>query len=107
MKHCIKMLSKLGCLDSLVNAIFIGGATQFKDDFNTDLSKVISGRVINCFSKDDIILHRLYSIVIPVEPTGRTPNQNIVMENLEFKLWHTNYRKNFEMVRDKLNIEFV
>jgi hypothetical protein len=71
MKHCIKMLSKLGVTDVISNVIFIGGATQFKDSFNDDLNKVVCGRVINCFSKNDIILSSVYSLVISEEPRDR------------------------------------
>ena len=101
------MLSRLGVSDKIVNVIFIGGATQFKDTFNHHLNHVVSGRVINCFSKEDIILKHFYSVVIPIEPTGRTPNPNITMENYEFELWHIKYRDNFQMVRDRLKLDFI
>jgi hypothetical protein len=67
----------------------------------------VCGRVINCFSKNDLILKTIYAAVIPVEPTGRTPNLNLTMENIEFELWHIKYRDNFQMVRSMLNIEFI
>lgn len=93
--------------NTIANVVFLAGATQFKDDFNIVLNKVVCGRVINCFSKSDVILSTVYAAVIPIEPTGRTPNKNLSMENYEFELGHTKYRENFSAVRDRLALEFI
>ena len=69
-KHCIKKLYELHykehipCNDIIKDVILIAGATsvigkeeKFKDIFN----KMINGKLINCYSKDDQVLNVLYT----------------------------------------------
>ena len=57
-------LSRFGAQDLIHNVTFIAGATHFDKDIDlweTIFSRVVSGKILNIWSKGDYILH-LYEI---------------------------------------------
>ena len=91
----------------MCNVILIAGATNLKDTFKDILDNVVCGRALNCFSKQDMILNKLYDYTIQKKATGDEPNYNLPMENVETSYGHTEYRDNFTILRKKLNINFI
>ena len=118
-KHCIKKLYELHykehipCNDIIKDVILIAGATsvigkeeKFKDIFN----KMINGKLINCYSKDDQVLNVLYTGCMKKKPIG---NSELILKgcnnliNIDFTplhLGHTDYRAKMDLVMNKVDL---
>ena len=118
-KHCIKQLYKLHyeenipCNDIIQNVVLIAGATcvQNKEKkFKEIFSKVISGKLFNCFSNEDQILNMLYTVCMNKKPLGNSTLdldgfKNLI--NVDFTplhLGHTDYRDKMDLVMSKIRL---
>ena len=118
-KHCIKKLYELHykehipCNDIIKDVILIAGATsvigkeeKFKDIFN----KMINGKLINCYSKDDQVLNVLYTGCMKKKPIGNSElllkgcNNLINIDFTPLHLGHTDYRAKMDLVMNKVDL---
>ena len=63
-KSCIKTLTKLGASDLIHNVTLLGGASHYQNHdkwWEIALSTTVSGKIKNCYSDGDFILH-LYNL---------------------------------------------
>ena len=118
-KHCIKKMYELHykehipCNDIIKNVILIAGATSIKgkeEKFKNIFSKMINGKLINCYSKEDQVLNMLYTSAMKKKPIG---NSKLVIEgyenlkNVDFTplhLGHTDYRSKMDLVMNKVDL---
>ena len=115
-KYCLKEMRDCDDNKKIINdVIFMGGATTFKkiNSWNNIFNKIVGGRIINCYSKKDYILGKLYSKCVGKEPIGRNSldirdgkgGKNII-ENYDFtdlNLGHLDYRKYFHLILKRIN----
>ena len=115
-KYCVKEIAKIkGVRNMINNVLFMGGATRISDKKNwiNILKKVVGGRIINCFSKHDFVLDKLFKIcvantaigtrqlIIKDENSGYNIVENYDLSDL--KLGHLDYRKNFGKILKRIN----
>ena len=117
-KNCLRELSTYNDNKCIIKDVtFIAGATTFKNKINwyNRFKRVVGGRIINCYSKEDYILKLLYKNCTGNAPIGNSEliisnglkgGKNII-ENYDFsdlKLGHLDYRQNFNKVVKRINI---
>ena len=115
-KYCVKEISKIrGVRNMINNILFMGGATTISDKKNWKniLKNVVGGRIINCYSKHDFVLAKLFKLCVNHTAIGTKPliikdeNNNCnIIENYDFsdlKLGHLDYRKNFGKILKRIN----
>ena len=118
-KHCIKKMYELHykdhipCNDIIKNVVLIAGATSIlgkEEKFKNIFSKMINGKLINCFSKEDEVLKVLYTGAMQKKPIG---NSELIIDgydnlrNIDFtplKLGHTDYRAKMDLVMNKVDL---
>ena len=118
-KHCIKKMYELHykdhipCNDIIKNVVLIAGATSIlgkEEKFKNIFSKMINGKLINCFSKEDEVLKVLYTGGMQKKPIG---NSELIIDgydnlrNIDFtplKLGHTDYRAKMDLVMNKVDL---
>lgn len=118
-KHCLKELYNLHykhhipCNDIIKNVVLIAGATSIlgkEEKFKNIFSKIINGKLINCFSKDDQVLKVLYTNCMKKKPIG---NSKLIIKgydnliNIDFTplhLGHTDYRSKMDLVMNKVDL---
>ena len=118
-KHCIKKMYELHykdhipCNDIIKNVVLIAGATSIagkEEKFKNIFSKMINGKLINCFSKEDEVLKVLYRGAMQKKPIG---NSELIIDgydnlrNIDFtplKLGHTDYRAKMDLVMNKVDL---
>ena len=118
-KHCIKKLYELHykehipCNDIIKNVILIAGATSIlgrEEKFKNIFSKMINGKLINCFSKEDQVLNILYTGCMKKKPIGNSELKLDGYENLKnidftpLHLGHTDYRSKMDLVMNKIDL---
>ena len=118
-KHCIKQMYQLHykehipCNDIIKDVVLIAGATCMKGKeakFKNILSKMINGKLINCYSKEDQILNILYTGCMSKNPVGNSERELDGYENLKnidftpFHLGHTDYRSKMDLVMSKVDL---
>ena len=118
-KHCIKNMYQLHykehipCNDIIKDVILIAGATSIlgkEEKFKNIFSKMINGKLINCYSKEDQVLNVLYSGCMKKKPIGNsqlTINGYENLKNVDFtplKLGHTDYRSKMDLVMNKVDL---
>ena len=115
-KYCLKEMRDCDDNKNIINdVVFMGGATTFKkvNAWNNIFNKIVGGRIINCYSKKDYILGKLYCKCVGKEPIGRNDldikdgkgGKNII-ENYDFtdlNLGHLDYRKHFHLILKRIN----
>ena len=115
-KHCLKeTYKKIDEVGNIINDIvFMGSATSFKkkDEWCKIFKRLVSGRIINCYSESDYILKYLYTNCTNKVPNGSQKidindgkgGQNII-ENYDFtdlNMGHLDYRDRFEDVLKRI-----
>ena len=118
-KHCIKKLYELHykehipCNDIIKNVVLIAGATSIlgrEEKFKNIFSKMINGKLINCFSKEDQVLNILYTGCMKKKPIGNSELKLDGYENLKnidftpLHLGHTDYRSKMDLVMNKIDL---
>ena len=118
-KHCIKQMYQLHykehipCNDIIKDVVLIAGATCMKGKetkFKNILSKMINGKLINCYSKEDQVLNILYTGCMSKKPVGNSELELDGYENLKnidftpFHLGHTDYRSKMDLVMSKVDL---
>jgi hypothetical protein len=118
-KHCIKNMydfhykEHIPCNDIIKNVILIAGATSIlgkEEKFKNIFSKMINGKLINCYSKEDQVLNVLYTGCMKKKPIGNselTINGYENLKNIDFtplKLGHTDYRAKMDLVMNKVDL---
>ena len=118
-KHCLKKLYELHykehipCNDIIKNVVLIAGATSMKNKekkFKNIFSKIINGKFINCYSKEDQVLNILYTGCMSKKPIGNSELDLDGYENLKnidftpLHLGHTDYRKKMDLVMSKVEL---
>ena len=118
-KHCIKQMYNLhykehiNCNDIIKDVVLIAGATcmdKKEEKFKNIFSKMINGKFINCYSKEDQVLNLLYSTCMKKKPIGNSKLELNGYENLRnidftpFHLGHTDYRKKMDLVMSKVDL---
>ena len=101
------------CNDIIKNVVLIAGATSIagkEEKFKNIFSKMINGKLINCFSKEDEVLKVLYTGAMQKKPIG---NSELIIDgydnlrNIDFtplKLGHTDYRAKMDLVMNKVDL---
>ena len=118
-KHCIKKMYELHykenipCNDIIKDVVLIAGATCMKDKeekFKNIFSKMINGKFINCYSKEDQVLNILYTGCMNKKPIGNSEIQFPGYENLKnidftpLHPGHTDYRSKMDLVMSKIKL---
>ena len=118
-KHCLKQMYELHykehipCNDIIKNVVLIAGATSMKNKekkFKNIFSKIINGKFINCYSKEDQVLNILYTGCMSKKPIGNSELDLDGYENLKnidftpLHLGHTDYRKKMDLVMSKIEL---
>ena len=115
-KYTLKEMRDSEEAKNIINdVIFIGEATTFKRKYGwyNIFKKLVGGRIINCYSKKDDILSKLYFKCIGKEPIGKNEfdindgklGKNII-ENYDFtdlNMGHLDYRKHFNIILKRIN----
>ena len=115
-KHCLKEMRDFENSENIINdVLFMGGATTFKKQsgWYNIFNKIVKGRIINCYSKKDNILGKLYSKCTGKDPIGQNKldikngkeGKNII-ENYDFtdlEMGHLDYRKHFNLILKRIN----
>ena len=115
-KNCLKELSRNDDGRMLINDVtFMAGATTFKSrsSWYNIFKNIVSGRIVNCYSKSDNILKYLYSNCTGEEPIGIKEvdindgkNGKNIVENYDFTdlhLGHLDYREKFKEILKRIN----
>ena len=118
-KNCIKQLYNLHykenipCNDIIKDVVLIAGATSLQKKeakYKNIFSKIINGKFINCYSKEDQVLNILYTGCMNKKPIGNSELELDGYENLKnidftpFHLGHTDYRNKMDLVMSKVNL---
>ena len=118
-KNCIKQMYNLHykehipCNDIIKNVILIAGATSMikkEEKYKHIFSKMINGKFINCYSKEDQVLNILYTGSMNKKPIGNSELELNGYENLKnidftpLHLGHTDYRKKMDLVMSKVKL---
>ena len=118
-KHCIKQMyhlhykENIPCNDIIKDVILIAGATSMKGKetkYKNIFSKIINGKLINCYSKEDQVLNILFKGCMNKNPIGNTILELDGYDNLEnidftvFHLGHTDYRRKMDLVINRVNL---
>jgi hypothetical protein len=118
-KHCIKQMYQfhykehIPCNDIIKDVVLIAGATSMKKKeakFKNIFSKMINGKLINCYSKEDQVLNILYTGCMNKKPIGNSELELDGFENLKnidftpFHLGHTDYRNKMDLVMSKVDL---
>ena len=118
-KNCIKQMYNLHykehipCNDIIKNVVLIAGATSIRKKetkYKHIFSKMINGKFINCYSKEDQVLNILYTGSMNKKPIGNSELELDGYENLKnidftpLHLGHTDYRKKMDLVMSKVNL---
>ena len=114
--NCIKMLYKINsiikCDDIIKDVILIAGATSIEGKekhYEEKFDKIINGKIINCWSKDDYVLKSLYTYAMNKNPIG-LGYFNLKLskfKSIDFssiQLGHTEYRNNMDLVMNKIKL---
>ena len=119
-KHCIRQMYQLHykenicCNDIIKDVILIAGATSMKGKeakFKNIFSKMINGKLINCYSKEDQVLNILYKGCMNKKPIGNNTLELDGYKDLKnidftvFHLGHTDYRRKMDLVMNRINLE--
>ena len=101
------------CNDIIKDVVLIAGATCLKNKeakYKTIFSKMINGKFINCYSKEDQVLNILYSHCMNKKPIGNSELTIDGYDNLinidftPFHLGHTDYRNKMDLVMSKVDL---
>ena len=101
------------CNDIIKDVVLIAGATSMKKKeakFKNIFSKMINGKLINCYSKEDQVLNILYTGRMNKKPIGNSELELDGFENLKnidftpFHLGHTDYRSKMDLVMSKVDL---
>ena len=117
-KNCIKEMYNLHykehipCNDIIKDVILIAGATcmQKEEKYKNIFSKMINGKFINCYSKEDQVLNILYTSCMNKKPIGNSTLELSGYENLKnidftpLHLGHTDYRNKMDLVMSKVDL---
>ena len=118
-KHCLKQMYELQfkhniqCDNIIKDVVLIAGATCMKgneEKFKNIFSNMINGKLINCFSKEDLVLNYLYTSCMDKKPIGNSKLELNGYENLvnidftPFHLGHTDYRRKMDLVMSKVDL---
>ena len=115
LKNCLKELSEIKDNKTLINnIIFMGGATTLNSNkWPNIFKKVVSGRILNCYSQKDEVLKKLFKLCTINNAIGSDKliiksedGEFDYVENYDFSeldLGHLDYRKNFEEILKKIN----
>jgi hypothetical protein len=107
-KHCLLELRKISeyCLDIfdiLENIVFIAGSCKLEPSNMKDCFKLVSGRLINCYSTYNMQLRQFCNPKV----MGLNPILNDRFENVDFsqqKFSDSDYRKEMNKIFDRINI---
>ena len=114
-KYCLKELYELSKIEprlvgKVQNVILMGGAVSLRNKQKwQEILKIVSGRVINCWSSDDNVLHQVYLLLDPDTAIGAEPlylgeDLKEVIENYDFtnfEIGHEDYRNYMnEIIKD-------
>ena len=115
-KYCLKDLSTGDDGRRLINdVIFMGGATTFTNKLNWHriFTKLVGGRIINCYSEVDYILRYLYRNCTSKTPIGIKNidindgiNPRNIVENYDLtdlNIGHLNYRDKFDTILERIS----
>ena len=115
-KHCLKEFIDNNCEGNLINNVmFLAGATTIenKSKWHKYFNKIVSGRIINCHSKEDKILQYLYKLCVKKIPIGsyelicnNENNEGNRIENFDLSnlgIGHLDYRENLKTIMQKVN----
>ena len=75
-KSCLKTLTKLGASDLVHNVTLLGGASHYEnhvDWWQTAYTISVAGKIKNCYSEGDFILHLYRVSQLHPRPVGREP----------------------------------
>ena len=118
-KNCIKQMYNLHykenipCNDIIKDVVLIAGATSMhkkEAKYKNIFSKMINGKFINCYSKEDQVLNILYTGSMNKKPIGNSELELNGYENLKnidftpLHLGHTDYRKKMDLVMSKVKL---
>jgi len=118
-KHCLKQMYEfqfkhnIQCDNIIKDVVLIAGATCMKgneDKFKNIFSNMINGKLINCFSKEDLVLNYLYTSSMDKKPIGNSELELNGYKNLinidftPFHLGHTDYRRKMDLVMSKVDL---
>ena len=117
-KNCIKEMYNLHykehipCNDIIKDVVLIAGATCMKNEekYKNIFSKMINGKLINCYSKEDQVLNILYTSCMNKKPIGNSTLELKGYENLRnidftpLHLGHTDYRNKMDLVMSKVDL---
>ena len=118
-KHCLKQMYEfqfkhnIQCDNIIKDVVLIAGATCMKgneDKFKNIFSNMINGKLINCFSKEDLVLNYLYTSCMDKKPIGNSELELNGYKNLinidftPFHLGHTDYRRKMDLVMSKVDL---
>jgi hypothetical protein len=118
-KNCIKQMYNLHykenipCNDIIKDVVLIAGATSMhkkEAKYKNIFSKMINGKFINCYSKEDQVLNILYTHCMNKKPIGNSELELDGYENLKnidftpFHLGHTDYRTKMDLVMSKVDL---
>jgi len=111
-KHCLIELNKFleiipDIQEIIQNVIFIGAACKLETEkYKLDeFFRLISGRIVNCFSPYDFTLADNYSYKALGVTALNQAGQSIENYDLsEFKLYHNDYQENIGKILKNINI---
>jgi hypothetical protein len=107
-KHCLLELTKISeycfdVFDILENVVFISGSCKLDQIEMQNSLKLVSGRLINCYSTFDKQLNRFCSRqAIGLQPVEIDRFENYDFSHLKFS--ESEYRKEMNKIFDKINI---
>ena len=114
-KNCLKELNEIKGNKILINnVIFMAGATTLNNNkWPNIFQNVVGGRIINCYSKMDDVLTKLYKLCTINNAIGsdeliiKDEKGNFdYVENYDFSdlnLGHREYKKNFEKILKRID----
>jgi hypothetical protein len=85
------------------------GATYLQKTINWNriLNTCVNNRAIICWSKKDMVLSQLFYFTVNKQALGYQPNTELDAEYYEFEYGHLEYRDGFNVVRDKIDVQFI
>lgn len=117
-KHCIKELILISeylpeVKDLIQNIIFIGAAVAIPShkDFWKNFRKIVSGRIINCYSPNDEVLLGVFKYITKKDSIGTCPLKIDTLENLienydlsDLNIQHQDYKSYLNDIIKKVKL---
>lgn len=103
--HALKALSELSESRIYVqDVILLGGAVQNDANLWAELLPQVAGRVINVYSRHDLVLRRIYTLAMLGKPVGQGPVRCCGLQNFDASSYVKGHKEHTRELAKTLNL---